>query len=172
MRFLVSKSKYLVLIGVLSSLVATLMTFAWGAYKTVMVGPRLYEGVVGEAHGVRVELIAIMDVFLIGTAFYIFSVGLYVLFIGKIELPKWFKCGSLHDLKVVLSQVIFLVMAVTFLEHLVDWKSASETLMFAAAVAVIMAALIAYGRFSEASPENKECGCGTEPPTNEKGEAV
>jgi uncharacterized membrane protein YqhA len=44
--------------------------------------------------------------------------------------------------------VIILVMAVTFLEHLVDWKSASETLMFAAAIAIIMVSLIAYGRWT------------------------
>jgi hypothetical protein len=34
------------------------------------------------------------------------------------------------------------------LEHLVSWKSASETLMFAGAIAVVMAALIAYGRLA------------------------
>jgi len=94
------------------------------------------------------DLIAVMDIFLIATALYIFAVGLYALFIGKVDLPQWFECGSLHDLKVALSRVIILVMAVTFLEHLVDWKNASETLMFAAAIAIIMLSLIAYGRLT------------------------
>jgi uncharacterized membrane protein YqhA len=138
----------MVLLGVLASLAASLLAFLWGAYKTAMVIPHIYESVFGETQIIRVELIAIMDVFLIATALYIFAVGLYSLFIGKVELPSWFECGNLHDLKVALSRVIILVMAVTFLEHLVDWKSASETLMFAAAIAIIMVSLIAYGRWT------------------------
>ena len=136
------------MVGVLASLAASLLAFAWGAYKTAMVVQHIYESAFSQAHGVRVELIALMDIFLIATALYIFAVGLYALFIGKVDLPPWFECGSLHDLKVTLSRVIILVMAVTFLEHLVDWKSASETLMFAAAIAIIMLSLIAYGRLT------------------------
>ena len=148
MGTVISKSRYMVMVGVLASLAASLLTFAWGAYKTAMVVPHIYESVFGQAHGGRMELIAIMNVFLIATALYIFAVGLYALFIGKVELPPWFECGNLHDLKVVLSPVIILMMMVTFLEHLVDWKSASETLMFAAAIAIIMVSLIAYGRLT------------------------
>ena len=39
-------------------------------------------------------------------------------------------------------------MAVIFLEHLVDWKSASETLMFAAAIVIVKVSSIAYGRWT------------------------
>jgi len=148
MESVISKSRYLVLVGVFASLVASLLTFVWGAYKTAMVVLHIYESVAGQGHAIRVELIAIMDIFLIATVLQIFAVGLYVLFIGKAELPPWFECDNFHDLKVVLSRVIILVMAVTFLEHLVDWQSASETLMFGAAIAVVMAALLAYGRLS------------------------
>ena len=149
MRAVIAKSRYMVLVGVFASLASSLLAFAWGAYRTAMLVPHIYESVFGQAHGVRVELIAIMDIFLIATALYIFAVGLYSLFIGKVELPPWLEGSSLHDLKVVLSRVIILVMAVTFLEHLVGWKNASETLMFAAAIAIIMVSLIAYGRFTE-----------------------
>jgi len=148
METMISKSRYMVMVGVLASLAASLLAFAWGAYRTAMVVKHVYESAFGQAHGVRVELIAVVDIFLIATAIYIFAVGLYALFIGKVDLPPWFECGSLHDLKVALSRVIILVMAVTFLEHLVDWKSASETLMFAAAIAIIMLSLIAYGRLT------------------------
>lgn len=159
MRFLVSKSKYLVVIGVFSSLLAALMTVVWGAYKTVMMVPHFYEVGFGSAKEIRVELIGVMDVFLIATALYIFAVGLYALFIGDVELPKWFQCANLHDLKVVLSRVIILVMAVTFLEHLVVWESGHETLMFAVAIAVIMAALIAYGRMTDDKKQADDCKC-------------
>lgn len=151
MRFLIEKSKYVIVIGVLAALLAALMTFVWGAFKTVMMAGHLYQAMAGTAHGIRVELIALMDVFLIATALYIFAVGLYSLFIGEVTLPTWFQCTNLHDLKVVLSRVIILVMAVTFLEHLVSWQSAAETLMFSGAIAIIMAVLIVYGR-----PTNEE----------------
>lgn len=170
MKYLVSNSRYLVLIGVFASLATAVLAFVWGAYKTVMMAYHMYEAMAGDAPIVRVELIAIMDVFLIATALYIFGVGLYVLFIGKLELPGCLAIDSLHDLKIILSRVVLMVMAVTFLEHLVSWKSASETLMFAGAITIVMAALIAYGRFAvDRKPPNGEtCGAGQAPPPTEK----
>ena len=79
----------------------------------------------GEEHGIGVELIAVMDTFLIATALYIFAVGLYELFIADLELPEWLNIHNMHDLKAKLSGVIILVMAVTFLEHLVHWEDAA-----------------------------------------------
>jgi hypothetical protein len=44
--------------------------------------------------------------------------------------------------------VIILVMVVKFLEHLVEWKAAFDSFLFALAVAVVSAALIALGHFA------------------------
>jgi len=41
------------------------------------------------------------------------------------------------------------VLAVNFLSHLVEWRDARETLEFGLAVAVVGAALIAFGHFGE-----------------------
>jgi uncharacterized membrane protein YqhA len=65
----------MVLVGVLASLAASLLAFAWGACKTAMVVPHIYESVFGQAQLIRVELIAIMDIFLIAVALYMFAVG-------------------------------------------------------------------------------------------------
>jgi uncharacterized membrane protein YqhA len=54
---------------------------------------------------------------------------------------------NLHDLKAKLSSVIILVMAVTFLEHIVEWKNPRDTFYFNLAVAVVSAALIAFSHF-------------------------
>jgi uncharacterized membrane protein YqhA len=77
MNSFLSKSRYLVLIAVISSLVVAAATFLWGTYKTIIVSIHLVTAVGGEAHRIRVEAIAIMDIFLIGTALLIFSLGLH-----------------------------------------------------------------------------------------------
>ncbi len=61
----------------------------------------------------------------------------------------WLIFHNLHDLKVKLSGVIILVMAVTFLEHLVEWKDAQATLFFGVAIAIVSASLIAFGYFGQ-----------------------
>ncbi|MDO8446143.1 MAG: YqhA family protein [Deltaproteobacteria bacterium] len=148
MKKLLSNSRYLVLIAVFASLITSVMAFLWGAYKTFTVLSHLVSAVGGEAHGIGVELIAVMDTFLIATALYIFAVGMYELFISAdLDIPEWLAIHNLHDLKVKLSGVIILVMAVTFLEHLIHWQDAAGTLMFGGAIAIVTGALIAFGHF-------------------------
>ena len=147
MNKLLSNSRYLILIAVFASLITSVMAFLWGAYKTFTVLSHLVSAVGGETHGIGVELIAVMDTFLIATALYIFAVGLYELFIADLELPEWLNIHNMHDLKAKLSGVIILVMAVTFLEHLVHWQDAAGTLMFGGAIAIVTGALIAFGHF-------------------------
>ncbi len=147
MKQLLSQSRYLILIAVASTMIAALAAFIWGAYKTVIAVIHIASSFGSEAHGIGVELISIMDTFLIATALYIFAVGLYELFIGKLELPEWLVIHNLHDLKAKLSGVIILVMAVTFLEHLTQWRDAQATLMFGVAIGVAAAALIGFSHF-------------------------
>ena len=118
MEKLLQKSKSLVLIAVVSLLAASVAAFIWETVKTFFV----IKGLIvtyGKDPFSLVAIIELMDIFLIATALFIFSVGLYELFIKDIVLPDWLVIRSLHDLKIKLSSVIVLVMAVTFLKHLV-----------------------------------------------------
>ena len=72
----------------------------------------------GEFDGMAVGLVQVMDGFLIAAGLLIFSLGLYELFIGEIELPAWLVIQDLDSLKAKLAGVIVMVMAVTFLERL------------------------------------------------------
>ncbi len=96
-----------------------------------------------------ISLIEVMDAFLIATALVIFAVGLYELFIRDISLPESLAIHNLHDLKAKLASIIVLVVVVTFLRHLVEWQDPQGTLYFGVAVAVVSAALIAFGHFGE-----------------------
>ena len=154
MHSFLSKSRYLVFVGVISLLVASSATFLWGMYKAIMVSIHLVMAVGGDPHKIRVEAIAIMDVFLIATALLIFSLGLYELFIAKLDLPKWLDIRNLDDLKDKLRGVIIFVMTVTFLEHLVLWQDPVATLKFGCAIAVVVVALVLSARFGRAKDDS------------------
>ena len=94
-----------------------------------------------------VELIGIMDTFLIAVAPFIFSVGQYELFIEDVAMPAWLIVHNLHDLKAKLGSVIAL--AVAFLEHLMAWKDPHDTLYFGIAISLVSASLIALSYFSD-----------------------
>jgi uncharacterized membrane protein YqhA len=53
--------------------------------------------------------------------------------------------NDLDDLKEKLRSVIIFVMTVTFLEHLVRWENAAATLMFSAAIGIMIIVLVAVG---------------------------
>jgi uncharacterized membrane protein YqhA len=142
-RKLLEKSNYLVLIAVFSSLLASVAAFVWGAVKSVKVIIDIIVNI-GSESNFTVPLIEVMDIFLIATVLFIFSLGMYELFIGKLSLPQWLVIKNLHDLKVKLSSVVIMVMGIHFLKHLVEWQDPQGTLFFGLSVAVVSAALIAF----------------------------
>lgn len=143
---LLEKTRYVSTVGVVSLLLASVVAFGWGAVKTVNVIIIIATSY-GQDPYIAVSLIELVDNFLIATALFIFGVSMYELFINKLALPDWMLAQNLHELKDKLGGVIILVMAVKFLEHLVEWKNSYDSLLFAIAVAVVSAALIALSHF-------------------------
>ena len=145
---LLEKTRYLALVGITSLLLASVAAFGWGAVKTFNVITLIITSY-GKDSYIAVSLIELVDSFLIAIALLIFSVSLYELFVGELNLPDWMLAHNLHELKTKLSSVIVLVMAVKFLEHLVEWKNPNDSLFFAIAVSVVAATLIAFSYFGE-----------------------
>ncbi len=148
MKFILERSKYLALIGVIALLFAAMAAFAWGTLKT-MHAVSLVFGSLGMDLSITVELVEIVDSFLIATTLLIFSVSLYELFIDKLNLPDWMLAHDLYDLKTKLSSMIVLVMGVKFLEKLLNVKDATALLQIGIATALMSAALIAFGYFGK-----------------------
>jgi uncharacterized membrane protein YqhA len=146
MSKLLEKSRYLSIVGVLGLLVSALAAFAWGTFQTVQAVVLIIESL-GADKGITVALLQIVDSFLIATTLLIFSVSLYELFIGEVAVPKWMVAHNLHDLKTKLSSMIVMVMAVKFVEKLVDVKDYGNVLSFGAAVTLVSGVLIAFGYF-------------------------
>lgn len=148
MKLILERSKYLALVGVIALLLAAVAAFAWGTLKTVDTVSLVISSL-GRDKAITVELIEIVDSFLIATALLIFSVSLYELFIDKLNLPEWMLAHDLHELKTKLSSMVVLVMAVKFLEKLLDVKDAASLLQIGAAITLMSAVLIAFGYFGK-----------------------
>lgn len=148
MKIILEKSRYLAMVGVVSLLLASVAAFAWGALRTMHVVVLVIESFGADA-AITVEFIEIVDSFLIATAILIFTVSLYELFIGEINVPEWMLAHDLYELKTKLSSMIVLVMAVKFLQKLIEVKDANEVLLSGLATAVVSAMLIAFGYFGK-----------------------
>jgi uncharacterized membrane protein YqhA len=148
MKFILEKSKYLALVGVIALLFAAVAAFAWGTFKTVNTIFLIFSSQ-GMDKAITVELVEIVDSFLIATAVLIFATSLYELFIDKLDLPEWMLAHDLYDLKTKLSSMIVLVMAVKFLEKLLDVKDANALLQIGIATALMSAVLIGFSYFSK-----------------------
>jgi uncharacterized membrane protein YqhA len=146
MKRLMEQSKYIVLVAVISTLVASATAFLWGGFKTFKIISSLI-ATAGSNPFAAVSLVELMDTFLVATALLIFSIGMYELFIQEVDLPSWLVVKDLHDLKAKLGSVVVLVIAVTFLSHFVEWKDPQGTLYFGLAAALVTGSLIAFGHF-------------------------
>jgi uncharacterized membrane protein YqhA len=147
---LLEKTRYLAVIGIISLLLASVAAFAWGAVKTFNALMLIITSYGKDAY-IAVSLIELVDGFLIAIALLVFSVSMYELFVGKLNLPDWMLAHNLHELKIKLSNLIILVMAVKFLEQLVEWKNPNDSLFFALAISAVAATLIFFGTFGEKS---------------------
>jgi uncharacterized membrane protein YqhA len=148
MSKILEKSRYLALIGVLGLLVAALAAFVWGLFQTWH-ALLLIASSLGADSGITVALVEIVDSFLIATTLLIFSVNLYELFVADLNVPEWMVSHDLYDLKTKLSSMVVLVMAVKFVEKLVDVKDYTNLLQFGAAVTLVSSVLIAFGYFGK-----------------------
>jgi len=117
MKSILERSRYLALIGIISLLVASFAAFIWGTIKTVFTTLLVIQ-TLGKDSTITIELIELIDIFLIATTILIFAASLYELFIGKLDMPEWMLAHDLYELKSKLSSMIVLVMAVKFLQKM------------------------------------------------------
>jgi uncharacterized membrane protein YqhA len=141
-----NRFRHITWIAVICSLIASVGAFLWGAIKTAKFMLTLVK-TAGEYDAAPVNFLEVMDAFLIAAAMLIFGLGLYELFIGKLDLPDWLHIRNLHDLKAKIGGIAILVVVIAFIEQLISWKSALDMLYFALAIGIISAVLIAYSQF-------------------------
>lgn len=148
MKWLVEKSRYLALIGVFGLLVGALISFFFGAYRTVKT---IKETIINYASS-EYKLIALfdcLDSFLIAVALLVLAISLYELFIGSLNVPDWMLVHNLSELKAKFGFVIVPVIAVKFLQKFLASENALETLYYGIAVSLVSVSLTIFNYIGE-----------------------
>src|SRR5262249_8768775 len=145
LRRALASSRYIVLIAIAGALVASVALILYEAAVVAQaVVDVIREGSVAPraSRALAVGVIEAIDVFLIAIVAYITGIGLYTLFIDDtLPLPTWLTIRDLDDLKHHLVSIVIAVLAVLFLREAVARAGEFDLLRFAAAVAIMIAAL-------------------------------
>jgi uncharacterized membrane protein YqhA len=151
-------TRFIVITAVIASMITALAMFFMASvdvyYLVTHLGDYLSPTLVGEARAdFRAEtvthVVEVIDGYLLATVLLIFSLGLYELFISKIdeaeesENSKVLAIHSLDDLKARLGRVVLMILIVNFFEHAIsmDFHSALDLLALAAGIGLIALAL-------------------------------
>jgi uncharacterized membrane protein YqhA len=153
------RTRIVVLIAVVASIVAAIVMFYMATVDTAITvshlvryaDPALDAAARKAMHDSTLEhIVEIVDGYLLGTVLLIFGLGLYELFISKIDLAKDSESHqnvllirSLDDLKNRLAKVILMILVVNFFERVmkVHVGTALDLLWMAGGVALIGAAV-------------------------------
>jgi uncharacterized membrane protein YqhA len=142
---ILSSSRYFMLLAVVGSFLSACgaLVFAW------LTGIGLFIQEIAlhqfDLYGIKrvsVELISLVDLFLIGTVLYIISVGIYQLFISpSLKMPNWLNIDDLDDLKQRLLSTVSVLLSVSFLGYLVTWDGTGGLVGIGIGVGVVLLAL-------------------------------
>lgn len=161
MRFLLERVRYLVIVAVVGLTATTGITFIWAVAKTVRLAGTLLDG--GWRNDMpMVDLLEVIDTYLLAIVQLIVVIGLYELFIGRLDVPAWMKAKSLDDLKQSIVDVLIVFVGVKGVEGLVAAKEPLDALAYAGAVAILIGSLTLFRSKPIRSP--KPVPLPTEPP--------
>jgi uncharacterized membrane protein YqhA len=144
---ILKSTRFVIIIAVLGSFLASVTSLAYGGFKSVVVVMDIIQSGSTEksAKAVGVSFIEVIDLFLIGTVFYIIALGLYELFISeRLDLPNWMVIKNLDDLKGILINGIVVIMTVYFLGALVEGGNQADLLNLSLSISLIIAALTVF----------------------------
>lgn len=161
------ESRMMVILAVVASVFAALTLTIVGTYDIYLVfiemfhafsDPQAYENFHKDA---ITHIISAIDAYLISTVLLIFGIGLYELFISKIDYAetetkssKILVIHSLDQLKDKLAKVIVMVLIVTFFKHAVSFKYEEALNLLYLSVGILLIALAIY--FLSKSHHEKE----------------
>ncbi len=165
MKWLVEKSRYLPIVSVFGMLVGSVAALFLGVVKTVKVVQTAFTKY-EESEPTLYALFEALDCFLVATALIVVAISLYELFISGLEVPDWMLVTDLTELKAKFTFVIIPVMAVKFVQKILNYENAIDTFYYGAAIALVAFSLTAFNYISirekEAKTEEKKQEDGSE----------
>jgi uncharacterized membrane protein YqhA len=144
--------RFVTFFAVLGSMIASIILFITSSIQVYHGVAEFFE----HAGGTDVEhlvatFVASVDGYLFATVLIIFSMGVYELFINKIDpvdkmldsRPSWLQINSIDDLKSSLGKVILMILIVSFFEHSlnISYESVTDLLFLGIGILLISAAL-------------------------------
>lgn len=146
-------SRYLTIVAAIGSVIGALALFVEGSKEVLHGVTNLITGT-GNHDELLSAFVSSVDIYLFAMVLVIFGVGIYELFINKIDpvlnnqtvRPSWLQISSIDDLKSSLGKVILMVLIVSFLSITLTHKTAySEPLhLLYLAGGVLLVALALY----------------------------
>lgn len=147
-------SRFLTLFAVVGSLVAAVALFIKGS-AVVIYGLKEFfkNNSINEAENTYEHLlqafVSSVDIFLFAMVLIIFGMGIYELFINKIDpverkadaRPSWLQISSIDELKSSLGKVILMVLIVSFFKHSLKIKITSSQDLLLLALGVVLIAV-------------------------------
>jgi uncharacterized membrane protein YqhA len=141
-RKVLASSRYFIVVAVIGSFVASASSLVYGGLTTILIVTRTFASGVFTQSGAKllsVDLVTMIDLFLLGTVLYIISVGLYELFIdAEVPMPTWLRVTTLDDLEERLLGVVSVLLAVTFLGSAVTWDGTTNILALGVGIAAVL----------------------------------
>jgi uncharacterized membrane protein YqhA len=147
-------TRFITFLAVLGSLLAAAVLFVVSTIQVVD-GLVLFSDVIKDGNlnidHLVAKFVSSVDGYLFATVLLIFSMGIYELFINKIDVvskqkdsrPNWMLINSIDDLKSSLGKVILMILIVSFFEHSlkIEYKNISDLLFLGIGILLIAAAL-------------------------------
>ena len=157
------QSRFMVLLAVLGSLVAAFCLFIKGCIEVIQTVNALipdirnFHPTPADDKGILLAVVPAIDYFLFAIVLLMFSMGLYELFISKIDpkcridaktrrlkpRPAWLHFPTIDSLKSQIGKVIMMILIVNFFEHSfsVNYNAPSDLLYLAGSLLLVAVAL-------------------------------
>jgi len=153
-------SRFIVLLAVVFGLLGAIILFIVASMDIWNVAVYTFDTIVTHAHpdkfheDIVAGIIGAVDLYLIAVVMFIFSFGLYELFISDIEAAegkngsKLLAIHSLDQLKDKIAKVIVMVLVVSFFQRVLhtNFSTPLEMLYFALSIAALAAGLFFLGK--------------------------
>ncbi len=151
------ESRFMIFLAVVSSILSAFVLILMGTYDVGLVIKEVFHAfgdkeTYAAFHSEAItHIISAIDSYLIATVLLIFGIGLYELFISKIDFietdsqsSKILEIHSLDQLKEKLAKVIIMVLIVTFFKHALDMEYTTILDLLYLAIGIVLISLASY----------------------------
>jgi uncharacterized membrane protein YqhA len=155
----IGHSRFIVLLAVIAVLLVAVSLFLLGTIQALVsvwnAWQDVFEGDLHSTH-LTVEFLEIVSAMLKAVVFYIIGVGLYSLFVAPLNITISLGVQTLYDLESKIVSVVVVILGVTFLQHFIQWKDPIATLQFGGAMALVVAPLVLFQRYTHKAKEEQK----------------